>query len=130
MSATGRCGSSSATAASIAWGDTVAVGGWDLTAYRNNPVVLFAHDASAPPIGRAKRVWTDSSRLLGDVEFAPPETYAFADTIYKLVKGGFLKSGSVGFLPIEYRQSDRRAGGMDFQRQEFLEFRCPPTPTR
>jgi hypothetical protein len=101
--------------------DTVAGSGWDLTAYRNNPVVLFAHDSSAPPVGRANRVWTDGSRLLGDVEFAPPETYAFADTIYKLVMGGFLKSGSVGFLPLVYKFSDRQ-GGIDFKRQELLEF--------
>jgi HK97 family phage prohead protease len=109
-------------------GDTVAGGSWDLTAYRSNPVVLFAHDSSSPPVGRARRVWTDGTRLLGDVEFAPPETYAFADTIYKLVKGGFRKSGSVGFLPIEYRQSDRRAGGIDYRRQELLEFSVVPVP--
>jgi HK97 family phage prohead protease len=88
----------------------------------------FAHDSSSPPIGRAKRVWTDGTRLLGDVEFAPPETYVFADTIYRLVRDGFLKSGSVGFLPLEYRQSDRRGGGIDFKRQELLEFSIVPVP--
>jgi HK97 family phage prohead protease len=108
-------------------GDTVAVAGWDLTAYRNNPVVLFAHDSSSPPIGRTTRVWTDGVRLLGDVEFAPAETYAFADTIYKLIKGGFLKSGSVGFLPVDYKFSER-PGGIDYKRQELLEFSIVPVP--
>jgi HK97 family phage prohead protease len=109
-------------------GDTVAVGGWNLTAYRSNPVVLFAHDSSSPPVGRARRVWTDGTRLLADVEFAPPETYAFADTIYKLVKGGFLKSGSVGFLPVDYEFSERPTGGIDYKRQELLEFSIVPVP--
>jgi HK97 family phage prohead protease len=108
-------------------GDTVNVGGWDLSAYKRNPVVLFAHDASAPPIGRTVSVWSDGTRLLGDVEFAPAETYAFADTINRLVKGGFLKSGSVGFLPTVYKFSER-PGGVDYKRQELLEFSIVPVP--
>jgi hypothetical protein len=91
-----------------------------MTAYRNNPVVLFAHDSSSPPIGRTTRVWRDGTRLLGDAEFAPAETYAFADTIYRLVTGGFLKNGSVGFLPVNYKFSDRPAGGIDYRRQELF----------
>jgi HK97 family phage prohead protease len=109
-------------------GDTVAVGGWDLSAYKRNPVVLFAHDSSSPPVGRANRVWSDGTRLLGDVEFADKETYDFADTIYRLIKGGFLKSGSVGFLPTEYRFSERAAGGIDYRSQELLEFSIVPVP--
>jgi HK97 family phage prohead protease len=106
-------------------GDTVAVAGWDLSSYRRNPVVLFAHDSSSPPIGRATRVWSDGTRLLGDVEFALAETYAFADTIYRLVKGGFLKSGSVGFLPTDY---DFAGSGVSYRRQELLEFSVVPVP--
>jgi hypothetical protein len=101
-----------------------------MTAYRNNPVVLFAHDSSSPPIGRTTRVWTDGTRLLGDAEFAPAETYAVADTIYRLVTGGFLKSGSVGFLPVDYKFSDRPAGGMTTDARSFwnsASFLCPPT---
>ena len=108
--------------------DTVNVGGWDLTDFRKNPVVLFAHDSSSPPIGRATRVWNDGTRLLGDVEFADKETYAFADTIFRLVKGGFLKSGSVGFLPVDYTVSNRPTGGIDYQRQKLLEFSIVPVP--
>jgi HK97 family phage prohead protease len=108
--------------------DTVNVGGWDLTDFRKNPVVLFAHDSSSPPIGRATRVWNDGTRLLGDVEFADKETYAFADTIFRLVKGGFLKSGSVGFLPVDYKVSNRPTGGIDYQRQKLLEFSIVPVP--
>ena len=67
-----------------------------------NPVALWAHDSSAPPIGGARNVGVEGDRLLGDIEFAPPETYAFADTIYRLVLGKFLRAVSVGFLPTRY----------------------------
>jgi HK97 family phage prohead protease len=109
-------------------GDTLAVDGWDLAAYRRNPVVLFAHDALAPPIGRMWNIRSDGARLLGDVEFASAETYEFADTIYKLVRDGYLKAGSVGFLPVDYSFSDDRRGGIDFFEQELLEFSVVPIP--
>ena len=101
-----------------------------MTAYRRNPSVLFAHDSSSPPIGRTVNIWSDGTRLLGDIEFAPPEVYEFADTVYRLVTGGFLKSGSVGFLPITYKFSDDddRPYGIDFQTQELLEFSVTPVP--
>jgi HK97 family phage prohead protease len=109
-------------------GDTLAVDGWDLAAYRRNPVVLFAHDATAPPVGRMWNIRDDGARLLGDVEFASAETYEFADTIFKLVRDGYLKAGSVGFLPIDYSFSDDRRGGIDFHEQELLEFSIVPIP--
>ena len=37
-------------------GDTVAPEGWRLDAYRDNPVVLWAHDYGEPAIGRAEAV--------------------------------------------------------------------------
>ena len=40
-------------------GDTVAPEGWRLDAYRENPVVLWAHDYRRPAIGRAQSVWRD-----------------------------------------------------------------------
>jgi HK97 family phage prohead protease len=111
-------------------GDTLAVDGWDLAAYRRNPVVLFAHDSSSPPVGRMWNIRSDGARLLGDVEFASAETYEFADTIYKLVRDGYLKAGSVGFMPIDYTFADDRDRpfGIDFHEQELLEFSVVPIP--
>jgi hypothetical protein len=34
-------------------GDVIQAQGWQLDAYRNNPVFLWAHDYSRPVIGRA-----------------------------------------------------------------------------
>jgi hypothetical protein len=46
------------------------------------------------------------------------------------VKAGFLKSGSVGFLPTSYKFSDDpdRPNGIDFETQELLEFSITPVP--
>lgn len=97
-------------------GDIIDPTGWELAAYRRNPVVLFAHDALAPPIGRSVNVFTTGSQLLGDVQFADPEIYPFADTIFRMVKAGYIKAGSVGFLPLKckFANDPDRPGGIDF----------------
>jgi hypothetical protein len=112
-------------------GDTIDPAGWELRSFLNNPVALFGHDSSSPPIGRASSVGPEGGRLMGDIEFAPPEIYEFADTIYRLVVGKYLNSVSVGFLPLEYSFVDNdpeRGWGIDFKRQELLEISVVPVP--
>ena len=112
-------------------GDTIAAAGWDTADFMANPVALWAHDSSAPPIGGARNVGVEGNRLLGDIEFAPPETYAFADTIYRLVLGKFLRAVSVGFLPTRYAFVDNdpdRGFGIDFLEQALLEISVCPVP--
>lgn len=111
-------------------GDTIDPNGWSTTAFMKNPVILWSHDSAAPPIGRALRVWSDGTRLMGDIAFAPSETYAFADTIYRLVLGKYLSAGSVGFRGIDYKWADdpARPSGVDFKKQELLEFSLVTIP--
>ena len=111
-------------------GDTIDPKGWRLTTFNANPVALWAHDSSAPPIGRASQVMVEDSRLMGTIEFATPDIYEFADTIYKLTKAGFLNAVSVGFIPLEYSFSDEdgREWGLDFEVQELLEISVCPVP--
>lgn len=111
-------------------GDRIDPQGWETAAYKKNPVVLWAHDSFAPPIGRTINLFVDARGLVGDVEFAEPEVYPFADQIFRLVGAGFIKAGSVGFLPIEYSFSkDKgREFGIDFRSQELLEFSVVPVP--
>jgi HK97 family phage prohead protease len=108
-------------------GDRISVSGWDLAAYRSNPTVLWSHDAMLPPIGRTLRVFPEGQRLLGDVEFADASVNEFADSIYKMVRAGFIQSGSVGFLPTKYKYSDR-GSGIDFLEQELLEYSMTNVP--
>jgi len=109
-------------------GDTIDPEGWETAAYLKNPVVLWAHDALAPPIGRTVNLFTDARGLVGDIEFAKAEEYAFADTIFRLVSAKFINAGSVGFLPLDYSLAKNRPGGIDFKRQELLEFSLAPVP--
>jgi HK97 family phage prohead protease len=111
-------------------GDRIDPHGWDLDNYRRNPVVLWAHDALSPPIGRASNIRVEGNRLLGDVEFAPPELSPFADEIYRLVRAQFLNACSVGFAPLEwsFAKDPDRQFGIDFKRQELLELSVVPIP--
>jgi HK97 family phage prohead protease len=111
-------------------GDVIDAEGWQLDNYRKNNVVLWAHDALAPPIGRASNVRVQGNRLLGDIEFASAEIYPFADQIYRLVRTRFLGACSVGFRPIEFAFSrdPARRGGIDFLRVELLEVSVVPIP--
>ena len=111
-------------------GDTISVDGWDLTDFNRNPVALWAHDSYMPPVGTASRVGPEGQRLMGDITFADAETYSFADTIYRLLKGKFLRAVSVGFMPIEYSyvESSDRPWGIDFKKQTLLEISVCPIP--
>jgi HK97 family phage prohead protease len=111
-------------------GDVINPQGWDTKNFLKNPVALFAHDSSSPPIGRVRRTYVSGDRFMGDIEFAARETYEFADTIYRLVIDGFIRACSVGFMPIEWQWAEEksRPGGIDFERQELLEISVVPVP--
>lgn len=111
-------------------GDTIDPRGWDVTGFTKNPVALWAHDSFEPPIGRASNLLVEDLRLMGDIEFASPDLYPFADTIYRLVKAKYINATSVGFIPLEYHWSDDddREYGIDFERQELVEISVVPVP--
>ena len=110
-------------------GDVVAADGWRLDAYRENPVLLWAHDYRHPAIGRAVAVWTEPHRLLAKIEFAPG---AFAQEIAALYAAGFQWGVSVGFRPIRCEERrDPRTGapiGLHYLEQELLEVSAVPVP--
>ena len=51
-------------------GDTIAVDGWELSDFRRNPVVLWAHRQDRFPVGRAVDIAIDGGALKATVEFA------------------------------------------------------------
>tara|TARA_Y100000310_G_scaffold343829_1_gene453329 strand:+ start:198 stop:1379 length:1182 start_codon:yes stop_codon:yes gene_type:complete len=92
-------------------GDVIRVKGWDYTAYKRNPVVLWSHDGkTVPPIGKAMNVRRryGPARLTADIEFAPKEAFEFADTIYQLATRGFIRATSVGFIPTATEEVDEK----------------------
>jgi HK97 family phage prohead protease len=64
----------------------------------NNPVFLWAHDYSRPPIGKGVAVSTDGS-LAVKVQFVSKDIDPFAEQIYQLYKSGIMSTVSVGFMP-------------------------------
>jgi HK97 family phage prohead protease len=118
--------------------DRIACDGWELRHFANNPVVPWAHNYSILPIGRARLVVVDrrtrSLRMLK--EFASADMNPLAEQVFRLVKGGFLKTCSVGFIPLEYDDDSPQPGedpsrrvGYFIQRQELLESSVVPIPS-
>jgi hypothetical protein len=110
---------------------TINQAGWKMEAYRSNPVFLFCHDSSAPPIGQVVEIGVTNGALRGIVQYADAETYNFADVVFRLVKGRYLNAASVSWNPIKFTYTtDRsRPGGIDFQEQELLEISQVPVPS-
>lgn len=111
-------------------GDRILVQGWKLSNFLRNPVALWSHDSSTPPIGRAKNVKISGDRLVGDIEFATADTFPLADTIYRLLKDRFVRAVSVGFKPTswEFSRDPDRPLGIDFRTQELLEISVCSVP--
>ncbi len=114
-------------------GDIIRASGWKLDNYLKNPVFQWAHDYSQPPIGKAVKVWVQGKKLMTQVEFADRDTYEFADTIYRLYKGGFLKAVSVGLTPKNWEgksgdDDSPKWSGNVFIEQELLEVSGCPVP--
>lgn len=115
-------------------GDIVSVDGWDLSCYKNNPVFLWAHDYSIPPLGKALNVYVEDSKLYFDIQFPEKGIYPFADLVYNLYKGGFLNATSVGFRGrqvTEITDEEAKQGfkGVKFLEQELLELSAVPVPS-
>jgi HK97 family phage prohead protease len=104
-------------------GDTIAPRGWKLANYKLNPVVLWGHDYSSPPVGRGN-VWTTDDALHATITFAETPQ---AQTIYELYRARMLNAVSVGFAPIKWVQNEE-TGGTDYLEQELLEISCVPIP--
>lgn len=108
-------------------GDIIEPDGWELRNFRKNPVVLWSHSHRALPIAKATEIRSTGNELRAVAQFPEPGIHGFADTVFELLSRGFLKATSVGFDPLEWTINEER-GGIDFQRQELLEFSVVPVP--
>jgi len=97
--------------------------------YLKNPVFMWGHDYSIPPIGKGISHSFDSKGLIQTFQFA--ET-PMANDVLELYKGGFLNAVSVGFNPTEVAFEERVAGsgemGAVFKQAELLETSAVPIP--
>jgi len=112
--------------------DRIMSDGWDLGNFLKNPVVPWAHRYGDPPVARATEIMVNDGRLMFRPKFATKEEYDFADTIFKLYKGGFLRSFSVGFMPKRYEiveRGEKGPRGYDFLEQELWEISACTVPS-
>ena len=107
-------------------GDIIEVGGWKLDNFMKNPVFLLFHDQRQFPIGRVERIWSEDSKLLGQVRFAEKGTYETADIAYELYKQGIMNAVSVSFAGRAYEPMEE--GGLRFTEQELYELSAVPVP--
>jgi HK97 family phage prohead protease len=114
-----------------AYNDRIDAAGWSWDAKAGVPA-LFGHDPSqvANVIGRGRNIRVSGRQLIGDVHFAAADENPNAEIVYRLVKGGYLNSVSVGFQPREWAISKdkNRPGGLDFKKQRLLEISVVGVP--
>jgi hypothetical protein len=118
---------------------------WELAEFLKNPIILFGHQWFAAPIG-VSLITEVRDRLDDDFQgralfmllmFATAEQSEEADRVFRLIKAGFLKTGSVGFRPIEILiidDAEERASlglgrwGVIFNRSALIEFSMVSVP--
>jgi HK97 family phage prohead protease len=76
--------------------------GMDLSAYRNNPIVLWQHNADWP-IGRAEAIGVEGTDVVASVRFAPAGVSDIADRVLGLIRSKVVNAASTGF---ETRQAE------------------------
>jgi HK97 family phage major capsid protein/HK97 family phage prohead protease len=101
-------------------GEILDIQGLNISEYKKDPVVLWAHDYTQPPIGRAESIKKVGDKLITKIKFAINES-EFARKIYALYKGKFLNAFSIGFIPLEI-------DGDTYTKSEMIEFSSVPIP--
>lgn len=103
--------------------------GWELENFRRNPVIPDCHDYSsiARILGRARSVQVVNGRLVNQVEFAVDNP--MGNLAWKLARGGFIKSQSVGFIPLEWQNgSGKDQPARTYTKAELLEISLVVVP--
>lgn len=98
-------------------GEIIDNNGWDLKAYKKNPVILWAHDHSEPAIGVSKKTWVEGVGKKAKLMIQPVlhDVTEKARAIKQLIEMGVTNSLSVGFRPLETKDN------VTFDKNELLE---------
>lgn len=111
-------------------GDTIDPKGMSLKNYRQNPVVMWLHDymghtaAAGIPIGRSLKEKVEDNGIISKFEFLKGDP--FVDRIKNAWDQGFLKTASVGFMPIVSEPNEKK--GNHISKSELLEWSIIPIP--
>ena len=117
------------------YGDTIDPAGWDLKHYNDKGLFLWAHnmDATNPPLGNGVKAFVENDLLHIQIkwlepDFADHDWVKFANMLYRMYEQGIMKDVSIGMLPLEWQEADRKEFFMpfDFTKQELLELSAVP----
>lgn len=102
-------------------GDSIDQSGWDLSNYKMNPVMPWAHNYSILPVAKATSIEVTDKGLEAEFEFASAEGNPMAQQVKTLYDEGFLNAVSVGFIPLQ-------RNGNVITKSELLEISFVPVP--
>lgn len=103
--------------------------GWQLDNFKANPVIPDCHDYSSivKILGRATSVEVKGGQLVNRVEFCTENPLGLL--AFKMAKGGFIKSQSVGFIPVEWKNGvGSGEPERTYTKQELLEISLVVVP--
>ncbi len=111
-------------------GDIVVPSGIDLKNFKRNPVILAGHNYRDPAIGKGVATKREG-KLVFKVIFPPEGDNPMADIYRKLYKGGFMRAGSIGFIPTEWSDTKDKKGAFirTYSKSELLEFSLVTVPS-
>lgn len=116
-------------------GDMLMVDGWYLDNFRRGGSILFGHNreknSDGLPIAKPLKTWVGNDALNIRMRHTTKDENPFGASVFELVKGGFLRSNSVGFLPVSWEalyENDFFVG-YRFTEQELLEDSIVPVPS-
>ena len=117
-------------------GDILRANGCDLTNYLKNKVFLGFHNSRDFPLGKTEDIWIEADRVKAIVYFPTVEELSsdpnnasekakLCDFCYHCYKTGMLNAVSVGFIPLEWIETEN---GFDILKWELLEFSAVAVP--
>lgn len=117
-------------------GDILRANGCDLTNYLKNKVFLGFHNSRDFPLGKTEDIWIEADRVKAIVYFPTVEELSsdpnnasekakLCDFCYHCYKTGMLNAVSVGFIPLEWIETEK---GFDILKWELLEFSAVAVP--
>ena len=123
------------TPTSDRYGDVVSAP-WALDRYRANPVVVWAHDYSTPPVGRAVDVRLEGPNLIAKIQWDDSPSNPLGQTVAHQFRSGFLSAVSVGFQPgqavkrssLDPEHPHHAERGNVYRDNELLEISAVPIP--
>ena len=82
--------------------EVIRASAWRFNLFKRNPAFFANHDYQAEKcIGKVLEYSVKSGRLVEVVQYALGVDNKLAESIYKMVKGGFMPACSVGFWPVK-----------------------------